>query len=529
MIQRADQTGDTSELTKEAKNGTPDQEPTDPAPRRSLFFRLQKYGYRKFPSFIPDPELHERLERYRSHDADGNAESEPPSDEVINLRCIWAVEFYTPSQISKLLRGFEKLGWNTDDSLGVDHNPVLWIQRTRESAAGGGWLNLGPIQRPGGGRLFGFDRKAPLPTGVEYALATMYSLTSSITCIVIGFVLDKTQNRRFEQALRRKRQTYTMPLRGRRRRGHQIMGPGTQKETDIRTLRTEMRELAADWLRAHLPGVFASGILAGEYPTCEFLTLCNTPPFPPHSARDHRKDEWLRILSVDYDLYAWRAEKLRGLKFSWPLSSDIHHRFHAVIATREDDFSDETLQHSSLVFYVDQFVNAMLSRWALVGVLSGFERYLNNVRDSAAFKPNHRARPLHLLEDLGSHVAQSVDISAVSAELQRFAEREELFKHGINVFYRCDPSLYRNKETTLIEEMRKQTAERAEWLRNIDRSVRDVLIQYGTTVGVRENIKLQKHTARLTWVILALTIVIVILTGLTTVMSINAGNLSWPW
>ena len=151
------------------------------------------------------------------------------------------------------------------------------------------------------------------------------------------------------------------------------------------------------------------------------------------------------------------------------------------------------------------------------------------MRDSAAFKPNHRARPLHLLEDLGSHVAQSVDISAVSAELQRFAECEELFKHGINVFYPCDPSLYRNKETTLIEEMRKQTAKRAEWLRNIDRYVRDVLIQYGTTVGVRENIKLQKHTARLTWVILALTIVIVILTGLTTVISINAGNLSWPW
>ena len=141
MIPRADQTGDTSELTKEAKNGTPDQEPTDAAPRRSLFFRLQNYGYRKFPSFIPDPYLHERLERYRSHDADGNAKSEPPSDEVINLRCIWAVEFYTPSQISKLLRGFEKLGWNTDDSLGVDCNPVLWIQRTRESADGGGWLN----------------------------------------------------------------------------------------------------------------------------------------------------------------------------------------------------------------------------------------------------------------------------------------------------------------------------------------------------------------------------------------------------
>ena len=532
MIQRDAQSGNKDELTAEAKNGAPDQEPTDAAPRRSFFFRLQEYGYRKFPSLIPDPERHEHLEMYRRRDADNNAESEPPSDEIIDLRCVWAVEFYTPSQVSNLLRSFEKLGWNTDDSLGVDHNPALWIQRTRESAHGGGWLNLGPIHRPGGGIPFSFGRKAPLPIGVEYAHAAMYSLTSSVTCIVIGFVLDETQNRRFERALRHERQTYITPLRG---RGHRIMDPRTQKETDIRKLRAEMRELAAGWLRAHLPGLFASGILAGEYPTCEFLTLCNALPFPPHSARDHTKDEWLCILDIDHNVYAWRAEKLRGLKFVWPPTRDRVNRFHAVIAARDDDFSDETLRHyggksrRALMFYVDQFVNEMLSRWALVGVLSGFERYLNNVRDSAAFKPKHRARPLHLLEELGSYVSQSVDISAVSAELQRFAGREGLFKRGINAFYPCDPSLYRNKETTLIEEIRKHTAERTEWLRNIDRSVRDILIQYGTTLGARENIKLQKRMSWLTGVILTLTIVIAILTAVTTFMVIKEGNLSWPW
>ena len=385
-------------MTKEAKNGEPDQEPIDATSRRSLFFRLQEYGYRKFPSFIPDPELHERLEIYRKRDADDNSKSEPPSNEIVDLRCVWAVEFYTPSQVSNLLRGFEKLGWTTDDSLGVGHNPTLWIQRNRESTDGGGWLNLGPIQRLDGGMPFSFSRRAPLPIGVEYAHAAMYSLTSSVTCIVIGFVMDETQNRRFEQALRRDRQTYITPLRGRR---HRIMHPRTQKETAIRELRAEMRELASGWLRVYLPGLFASGILAGEYPTCEFLTLCNTIPFPPRSARDHTKHEWLSILDIDHNVYAWHAEQLCGIKFAWPLTRDRVNRFHAVIAAREDDFSDETLRHyggksrSSLMFYIDQFVNVMLSRWALVGLLSGFERYLNNVRDSTAFKPKpkHRARP----------------------------------------------------------------------------------------------------------------------------------------
>ena len=533
MTHIADQRGDTRGPEKETNDRVPDQEPNDVASRRSLFFRIQKYGYRKFPSFIPAPERHELLEMYRKHDADDNAKTEPPSDEVIDLRCVWAVEFYTPSQISKLVRGFESLGWNTDDSLGLHHNPTRWVQCTRESPDGGGWLNLGAIQRPSGGIHFDFGRKAPLPSGVEYALAAMYSLTSSITCIVIGFVLEEGQNRRFEQALRQRRQTYLMPLRG---RGHRIVDPSAQKATDIMTLRDEMRELAAGWFGAHLPGLFASGSLAGEYPTCEFLTLRNAVPFPPHSARDYTHYQWLSILNISNDFYAWNSKELRGMKFVWPLSDDIHSRFHSVIVAREADFSEDIMRHyggtnrGPIASYVNQFMQGLLSRWALAALLSGFESYLNNMRDSTDFKPNDKVKPLRLLENLAHHITQSVDISAVSAELQNFAApKGRWFTHNVNVFYPCNPDLWRNEEIVLTEVIRQQIAGRAGWLRNVDRSVRDILIQYGTVLGARENIKLQKRMAYLTWVILALTIVIVILTGVTTVMSIQAGTLSWPW
>ena len=50
-----------------------------------------------------------------------------------------------------------------------------------------------------------------------------------------------------------------------------------------------------------------------------------------------------------------------------------------------------------------------------------------------------------------------------------------------------------------------------------------------TTLGARENIKLQKRMSWLTGVILTLTIVIAILTAVTTFMVIKEGNLSWPW
>ena len=108
MIHNGEKADDTSGPTKEAKDIGADQEENDVARARSLSFRLQKYGFRKFPSFIPDPERHELLQMYRRYDAADNAKSEPPSGEVIESRCVWAIEFYTPSQISKLLRGFEE-------------------------------------------------------------------------------------------------------------------------------------------------------------------------------------------------------------------------------------------------------------------------------------------------------------------------------------------------------------------------------------------------------------------------------------
>ena len=523
MTHGADRDADTSGSTKEAK-----ESPV----ARSFLYRVQKYGYQRFPAFIPDPERHEHLRRYRRYDADDNTKTEPPLDEVVDSHCVWAVEFYTPSQISNLLRGFESLGWNTDDSLGFDRNPTRWVQDARKLPHGGAWFNLGLIHRSDAGIHFGVDRKAPLPSGVKYALARMYSLTSSITCIAIGFVLEEPYMKNFERALRRKRETYIVPLQV---PGHTIVNASSQKENDVRTLREEMRGLVTRWFRLYLPGLFASGILAGEYPTCEFLTLRKAVPFPRHSAPDHSGCDWLRILDIYNDLHAWRANGLRGLTFNWPLLGNISPPFHAVIVAREKDISDEMKRlygvsdRGSLVNCIDQFVNGLLTRWALAGLLAGFERYLNNLRDTAV-RPNDKAKTLRLLEALANHISRSVDISAVSVELKNFAAHEQGgFNHGVNGFSPCNTAWRANGKIVLVEMIRQQIVDRAEWLRNVDRSVRDILVQYGTTLGTRENIKLQKRMTFLTWVIVVLTILTATLAGVTAAMSVKAGNLSWPW
>ena len=414
------------ETGQDAGDEAVDRKPPESVPRGGMFYRLQKYGYRKFPSVIPDPDRTAILRDTRSTDDQDNAETEPPADESIDTKCIWAVELYTPSQISELLQRFEKLGWNRDDPTMPDRNPADWIQSFRESARGGGWFNLGPLYRHGDRRFFHQGREAPLPDGVDYAVASMYSLTSSVTCIVIGFLLDENPGHRFEDALRLKRQSMIEPL---RRGGYRLPGPLHLKETDIKRIRRDLREMSADWFRTNLPGVFSGGALAGEFPTCEFTTLRKTLPCPGREDRDPHADKWLGILNIDYDLDAWQAENLPGLKFVWPLMRDREKRFHAVLTCREDMVSDDTLRtyggggRTSYTIYIDRHVNGLLSRWGLLGLFAGYERHLNTTRDSATFGSAPRTKALRQLDMLRGHVTQSVDISAAAADLKHLSEQ----------------------------------------------------------------------------------------------------------
>lgn len=531
MVFQSDYSPATGESVNKAEEVQVDEKTSAGSTRDGIFYRLQKYCYRKLPSMIPDPDRAEILRQSRSTDEKDNAETEPPSDEVIDVRCIWTVELCTPSQISELLRNFEKLGWNSDDPAIPDHNPVHWIQSYRESARGSGRFNLGPLYRHGDLRFFHHGREAPLPEGVDYALASMYSLTSSVTCIIVGFILDKTTGHRFDETLRRKRKTELEPLRG---RGYSLQGPSHLKEADIRRIRADMRAMAAGWFRTHLPGVFAGGALAGEFPTCEFTTLRKTIPCPRRENRDPHADRWLGLLNIDYDLDAWEAEELPGLKFVWPPTRDRENRFHAVLTCREDTVPDETLRtyggdRTSYTIYIDRYINGLLSRWSLLGLLSAYERHLNMIRDSTAFGAATQGKVLRYLETLRGHVTQSVDISAAATDLKHLSEEKGSFLHDVETFKPCDPSFYRDKNITLEEALREQIGERSGWLREIDRSVRDLLIEHGAALSAHENIKVQKRMMLLTWVIVGLTIFIAVLTAVTTVVSINTGNLSWPW
>ena len=118
-----------------------------------------------------------------------------------------------------------------------------------------------------------------------------------------------------------------------------------------------------------------------------------------------------------------------------------------------------------------------------------------------------------MLETLGKLISQSVDIAAVSSELGRFTNESHSFDYRVETFKPCHPRFYGNKNTALTKILRETIGERAAWLGNTDRSVRDLIVQYGTAVGARESIRVQNSVRWLTWINIALALLIAILTA----------------
>ena len=236
---------------------------------------------------------------------------------------MWAVELYTPSHVDKLVDNFRRLRWDQDDLPGRE-SPDSWVRITRQLSEGGSWLNLGTIRsvddtRPWPPR----DRTAPLPMYVRYAEGGLYSLTPSLTCIVICFVFEDSFRTRLVEALRRHRQTFTRPV----SRGHEILDPERQKTEEVRMVRQECVNLAARWFRENLPGVFSSGLLGDQLPTCELVTLHKADPFPePGGEESPPPPGYLRVLDLKFSSFRMEKHGYFGLEIlvrAWEAKSRL--------------------------------------------------------------------------------------------------------------------------------------------------------------------------------------------------------------
>ena len=491
-------------------------------------WRMHAYLYRKFPLLVPRPNIKELLASVRRSDAEANRRSEPPVDEEILIRSLWAVEFYSPSHISNLIEKFSTLGWTAEKNSRRNRDPASWIQERRTAPNATGWMNLGVIRRGTDTEPFGYGHHADLPEGIEYAIAAMHSLTSSVSCIVVGFIMDDLASKRIDKALRQER---TTELKALKRGGHQIMGPVFQKQRDVAAIRTELRHRTSGWFRANLPGLFASDGVVGSHPTCEVLTLRVTNPFPEEE--QDSSATWLTSLELHRSGEVWSSRTWDGLKLVWPLRGEMRSQPHAILVTREDSHLCEKAEEDDggnrelLVHELERIPSTLVSRWGIVGMLNYYERYLNYCRDMMIPSARPKATPVKVIDDVCSRVANGIDISAMAVELREFAGTSGTFRLDLEEFDSFRSLSGTRNTRSLSSELMRLTHNQSMRIESADQASRTILNQYASLLATRENLRLQRQVSRLTGAIAFLTVIIVVFTMVTTFPSVKEWVVSW--
>ena len=468
-----------------------------------------------FPFRKTNPDSEEDLLRiYRNRDAESNKETTPPDNEVIDLCCIWAVEFYTPSHMDALLTNVGRIGWNEEGFLGLK-DIRDWANRSREHPKGGGWQNLGTIRSSGtnDSTLKKVHPDALPPSHVDEISGRLFSINSSLACVIMMFRLQEDFATGFDTALRTERQTYYTELPSHARAIHE---PEMQKIDHIRRIRDEMRSTVTKWFSTNLPGLFSSGLLEGEMPTCEFVTLRKTDPCP---STDQSAPDFLRLIGLYSGFDAWSSVHLPGLKFS-PSSWDPSvPQYHSIFTIKEDDLDDDQLKEAmgwsgreARIIYVNDFVmDGPLWLWALLRMLEGYGKRLGAIRESAMLRLDPGHNSVKILNELAQHVSFSVDINVIMSDLQNHIRSKPFLFFRYPSFVPIEVEHYPD-EFKLENHLCSLISERAAWVQKMDQSLRDHGTQYGALLGARDNVRIQATISKLTWVLVVLTIILGFLT-----------------
>jgi hypothetical protein len=475
---------------------------------------LHWFLYRKFPRFIDSPEFKPSLRSHRERDPSENAETSPDPDDGSNLQCIWALEFYTPSEIDGLRNGLSKLGWTEGDSLRPDRNLLSWLEESRSGRWASGYMHVGDLLPPGRTKFPFSDRTAPLPDNVDYASAYLFNISSSITCLVVCFVLEEAYGKVFDDALRKSYETKFERL----DRGWTIVSPRSHKERQVQDIRGSLRRAVTSWFRIHLPGVFSAKYHEGSVPTCEFTVLQGAP----FSSQAQSKATYLQLLEIDGSFDAWQTPEFPGLRFIWPLKSARADGFHAALVAEQMSLDVTDMRHyrgRDRGAYLAKITNelgfqTLLTRWGCLALLGDLEARLNRIRDASLHCPSADT-PRVLLQKLREAVADSLDIAAITPELIEITKGNGLFKHETGHFEHVQHREKDGSSYKLIDHLASNIRRRAERLQAADKSVKELLLQQGNLVSADENIRLQSTMSTMTIVMLILTVVTVVLTCVT--------------
>ncbi|TPI27885.1 hypothetical protein FJ414_28280 [Mesorhizobium sp. B3-1-6] len=470
----------------------------------ALARNFRNWASRRFPSLIDSSNIKRSREYYRQRDLELIPASIPAATQHVALKRVFAAEFYTPAHAERLFQAFEKLGWHSAATSSFHRNSAEWVARSRRASEGGGWINLGAIVRPGSHQRFRDAAEVELPNGFEDAHAELFSISSSLSCIVVTFNAAREVEDRYEQIAGASLGT-ELP---RTKRGYSIIDPKSRKRRAIAEARDGFRRDILSWFKANVPGAFAASGNLELLPTCELLFLDGIRTQEDPASRNL----WLDYLGLDYGGENWASTSLPGLRFSHPVSHVDSQKGHAVLSVERHDLRaiDNTMyggdDDRAYLNMLSVDLPGWVCQWAIPALLRLYREELNVVRDSRSFT-GQSENATSVLKRLRRVTSNSIDISLLAAELPGALQFP--ISDGWDFFLEAE----KKEAISLGSALNRRSTDLVDQLAISDRAIRDLLLQQGNLVNALEAIQTQRTMSRLTVVMTVLTIAILILTA----------------
>lgn len=499
------------------ENSVQEQELEGPAPekakqdrrRQGLIRTLWWRAHWLLPNAVPGPYGEDDRAYQERRDSEANAASRVPEEEELRLRIIWGAELFGPAEAEALYEHLTRLKWSSAGGFSRRGGAVDWIRQQRSYGTGGGWYNVDIVVRQQDRqRWLMLHNFAPLPDEVDHLRARFFQVTPSLTCALVGFVLNDEAARRYERELNRDRKS----LRKRSRRGWSIstLDPSHLKSDALEEVRSEVRTIVGHWFKANLPGYFC-GRSVDRLPTAELLTTRTHRLLSPESEMPAGIwSGWQRLISNVSPFDVWTSATCQGFQLSMSHNYRVDEEtFHMVVALCAADVPDKSLEHyggrehMAYVSYCHEHLDGILSNYAALAFLKEASKDVRSSR--AALKVNKLAsrKCVRVLDQIQSFFDRSLGAPAVAAELRSRSESLGPYRHECSSFF---APAWRDEEEQ--REIARALQEWTNWLSTRviaeEHSAREHFAQLASILSVRESVRAQR---RMEWLTVAALVV----------------------
>ncbi|GAB2556462.1 hypothetical protein [Rhodanobacter koreensis] len=504
----------TPEVLQGPTNGEPVKPPAPASTPRNSFIRtrwqrIRGWLYWLFPNWGAVNRAD--LSYERSHDAEENEKTLVPTDLELRVPMVWGCELYGPAEINDLYAGLQKLGWGIAYRVGDKGGIEKWIKQNRAYGRQGGWLNGGHVVGRGErSKYIGITNHASLPDGVSSLDIQVFQLSPSLTGVLVGFRLDDTLARRYEDEINCERTTYRKRIS--RSRSISIIGPLNQKHDAVAHVRSALRQLVGNWYKQHLPGYFSAQDRETVLPIMEMLAVKEGPILhEPSDAPRGFAQSWRCLLSNVFPSQTWTCQQNDGIQLAMGDEWEEEQARLITVALDESRFSEDSMKtyggksSDSLIYVCGEVLRYILPHVATMEYLKEQTRYLNINREQLKMARAGRANLSRTLRAISQFFDQTLGVPALAREIAKKSKRPGWYRHEIALF--TAPGWgSQAAPRQLSDDLQSSTYIMASRLAEDEVVMRGHFEQLSSILSIHESIKVQRRMESLTVVALVVAV-----------------------